>query len=267
MVKDQVGPSPSTVAELYAVIRQQLHSGHRVTRISQAPSAAAAVMALRAELGNHVTVTRALHDGSRWTELTLRSLRKAQDLLNQLSPGSEKAKFAKSREQLLEIANTRLDGRPIFAGTGTAAKAYAVDGSYLGNHTAMVRTANLDGSVLNVSMIGPEVFGDGRESVLTHLASLSGRMILWRNAWRHFERSRERVAEALRRADDNARDLAAHSVRMRELSDTHGHRLSRAEDIDPAATFALVRSQESNLLDALTLRPPTTLNSLSEFLQ
>lgn len=61
-------------------------------------------------------------------------------------------------EGMVAIANTKVSGRAIFAGTANATAAYDVAGTYLGDDGEVTRTIDTDETVV-VASNGPDVFG------------------------------------------------------------------------------------------------------------
>ena len=65
------------------------------------------------------------------------------------------------RDNLLQVANTKFNSRPVFGGTTTETNAYdAATGAFIGDTNPVTRTVG-DGVSVAVDANGPAVFGSG----------------------------------------------------------------------------------------------------------
>jgi flagellar hook-associated protein 3 FlgL len=132
-------------------------------------------MQTRSEQASVSQQSRALSDASSWlgqTDSTLQNMldmtRKVRDLTVQglndggMSEASREAlatEVASLREGLIGLANTRIQGRPLFGGTTAGADAYDTAGGWVGHSGQAVLRRISDNEQVRVDMSGPEVFG------------------------------------------------------------------------------------------------------------
>jgi flagellar hook-associated protein 3 FlgL len=156
-----------------ATSQERLSTGRQINRPSDDPTGTNSAMRLRATITDGAQYTRNAEDGLSWlgkadSTLTsmLDSVRAARDLVVQgASSGSagkdQREAIAQQLDQLrtalVDDANTTYLGRPIFGGTTAGTKAYAADGTFLGDTNAVTRTIS-DGTDVAVNVTGPSAF-------------------------------------------------------------------------------------------------------------
>jgi flagellin-like hook-associated protein FlgL len=156
-------------------LQQQLTSGRLINAPSDSPTGTNRAMQTRAEISSVAQESRNITDGGNWldqTDSTLQNMldvtRKVRDLTVQgLNTGSgsdasQKAlatEVASLREGLLTLANTSIQGRPLFGGVTPGAKAYDAAGAYVGLVGPPVTRRVSETEVLRVDTTGPEAFG------------------------------------------------------------------------------------------------------------
>jgi flagellin-like hook-associated protein FlgL len=156
-------------------LQQQLTSGRLINAPSDSPTGTNRAMQTRGEMASVAQEARNIADGGNWldqTDSTLQNMldvtRKVRDLTVQgLSTGassdaSQKAlatEVASLREGLLTLANTNLQGRPLFGGVTPGQKAYDATGAYVGLAGPPVNRRVSETEVLRVDISGPEAFG------------------------------------------------------------------------------------------------------------
>jgi flagellar hook-associated protein 3 FlgL len=155
--------------------QEQLSSGRRINRMSDSPVDAAAAMRLRAEQAANEQLGRNLEDGlntlgaadqtfTSMSALVIRVRQLVVSGLNSTNGPSERATMAAEVDQLkdalIDLANTKYLGRPIFAGTQDVPAAFdTTTGQYLGNGEAVQRSVSADGSArLEVTVTGAATF-------------------------------------------------------------------------------------------------------------
>lgn len=168
-------------------LQEQLSSGRQINRPSDSPTGTVSALRLRADLRRGEQLQRNATDGLGWlgtadTALTeaLGTIGRARELALRGNNGSmgpeDRAAIATEveslREHLLGIANSSYLGRPLFAGTSSAASAYDANGTYQGDTGAISRTV-LDGVAVQVNVTGPQVFGPAGNDVFAVLADLA----------------------------------------------------------------------------------------------
>jgi flagellar hook-associated protein 3 FlgL len=167
--------------------QSRLSSGRAISRPSDSPTGTMAALRLRTDVDRYTQLDRNAEDGKARLgtadhALTdgLALLREARDAVLQgangsLSPQDREALASQVdglRASLLAVANTKYLQQPIFAGTGSAASAYADDGTYLGDAGTMSRTI-APGVRVTVNATGEEVFGPAGSDIFGVLADIS----------------------------------------------------------------------------------------------
>jgi flagellar hook-associated protein 3 FlgL len=169
-LKDGLGQSLARVQDQ----QQQLATGRRINRLSDAPSDAVTSLRYRAQESDWAAWTRSADDAARWaTEAdgTLQSatgmLRRVRDLAVQavnggLSPDARAAigdEISQIRAGLVDLANVTSGGRALFAGfADTAVAQVAGTWSYVGDAGAVQRQIGPSVTV-QVNLDGARVFG------------------------------------------------------------------------------------------------------------
>ncbi|WP_336032802.1 flagellar hook-associated protein FlgL [Geodermatophilus sp. FMUSA9-8] len=163
-------------------LNQQLTSGKLVSKPSDSPTGVNRAMQIRQDQAATVQYARNVSDAQGRLETTdsalgtvIEQVRRVQTLtLRAANEGamSESSRTAIAtemrsiRESLIGVANTTIDGQPVFGGVTTGALAYDPDGTYAGlGGTGTVpvvpqmRRISADEEV-RVDVTGPEAFGD-----------------------------------------------------------------------------------------------------------
>jgi flagellin-like hook-associated protein FlgL len=156
-------------------LQQQLTSGRLINAPSDSPTGTNRAMQTRTEIASVAQEARNITDGGNWldqTDSTLQNMldvtRKVRDLTVQglnsgaSSDASQKAlatEVASLREGLLTLANTNIQGRPLFGGVTPGQKAYDATGAYVGLAGPPITRRVSETEVLRVDLTGPEAFG------------------------------------------------------------------------------------------------------------
>lgn len=169
-------------------LQQQLSSGRAISRPSDSPTGTVSAMQIRADKARLEQYSRNASDGVSWlgtadTALTtmLDNIRRVRDLTLQGMNGSTDANGRQAlaaevtsiRDELLGLANTTYQDKPVFAGTAAVKQAYDTAGNYLGNGTALTRTVAPNTQV-EVSVAGSTVFGAPGNDVFGVVAGIAG---------------------------------------------------------------------------------------------
>ncbi|MFQ5557658.1 MAG: flagellar hook-associated protein FlgL, partial [Acidimicrobiales bacterium] len=156
-----------------SAIQRQLASGRRLERVSDGPAAGLEAMRYRRSLRGHAQYARNTGDAKSWLRTADSALNDVDDRLTRAreltiqsingSLGAE-ARSAIAEElrgiadELVGLANADHLGRPIFSGTAATDVAYQVDGTYVGDLSAVNRRISPNATV-QVIVAGPGVFG------------------------------------------------------------------------------------------------------------
>jgi flagellar hook-associated protein 3 FlgL len=169
-------------------LQQQLTSGKLISAPSDSPTGTNKAMQTRSEQAAVAQQSRNISDAKSWLgqgDSTLREMldntRKVRDLTVQglnggaLSDASQEALATevKSRlEGLIGLANTTVQGRPLFGGTTPKSIAYNPDGTWAGQPGPTI-TRRVSGSeMVRVDVTGPEAFGDDGANLFTIVSDI-----------------------------------------------------------------------------------------------
>ena len=276
-----------------ATIQQQLTSGRTITKPSDSPTGTNRSMLTRSDAAANEQYARNISDGAAWLDTTDSVLtemgnlgRKVRDLAVQgnnagaLSADGRTAvalQIAQLKEALVGLANTRVQGRPVFGGTTGGDVAYAADGTFVGRaNTAaepdgMTRRIN-DVEVVRVDVTGPEAFGitgttKDLFSVVTALAAdvatgadLAGHLTDLDAALSAMSNAHSTVGATQVRVD-TAKDL----VSARTL--TLKSQLADIENVDLAKTIMELQMQQVGYQTALSATAKAIQPTLLDYLR
>lgn len=153
--------------------QEQVASGRQFNFASESPPEAAQVMAHRRQLQRMEQYARNGDSARGWLDTSASALGQASDVITSArtlvvqgmnssqSPSSRAAVAAEIHamaEQLLSVANTTANGRPLFGATTGGERAFADDGRYVGGGAAVQR-AVAPGQIFDVGRPGPATFG------------------------------------------------------------------------------------------------------------
>lgn len=266
--------------------QEKLSTGRNINRPSDSPTGTNDAMRLRSDLAANVQYTRNADDGLSWlghADVTLTSMldsvRRARDLIVQGSStgsGSVDAREALAQELtqiragLLDQANTRHLGRPLFGGTTADSIAYDGSGQYVGDGNAVNRTVG-DGIAVSVTVPGPAAFTAGTDDLFTVLSDVIVQLRTNPSAVASSLNRIDAVTTTLRTAQatvgsrvnriESARDALASSA----LSNTQS--LSEVENVDIAAAIVDLQMQEVAYQAALGATGRVLQPTLLDFLR
>ena len=157
-------------------LQQQLTSGRLINAPSDSPTGTNRAMQTRAEQTATAQQARNITDGKSWLEQTDSVLQEITDTARRVrdltvqgsSTGSNSdasmqalsTEVKSLRQGLLSLANTTIQGRPLFGGVTPGTKAYdSTSGAWLGTGGSPVTRRISDTETLRVDLTGPEAFG------------------------------------------------------------------------------------------------------------
>jgi flagellin-like hook-associated protein FlgL len=169
-------------------LQQQLTSGKLISAPSDSPTGTNRAMQTRSEQAAVAQQGRNITDAKSWLEQgdsTLREMldttRRVRDLTVQgLNAGSMSAASQKAlatevvslQEGLIGLANTKVQGIPVFGGVTAGSTAYDASGTWTGQPGPPV-TRKVSGSeMVRVDITGPEAFGDAPDNLFTIVADI-----------------------------------------------------------------------------------------------
>ena len=178
-------------------LNEQMSTGRQITKPSDDPSGTVRALQLRADLKRNTQYAASAGDALGWmstadstyTQLVTIS-QKARTLTVQAlnsgaSTGDSNSAIGDEidaiRSQMVSLANTTYNGRPIFGGTTTSTTAYTDNGdgtvSYNGDSGTVMRQVG-DTTTVQINQNGPDVFGDNTAgtSVFDVLQNISNKL-------------------------------------------------------------------------------------------
>lgn len=266
-------------------IQDQLSSGKRIGRPSDEPAGAVLSLRLRSSLDRNAQYARNLTDGKGWLDLADSSIQsasnqltRARDLLVQgISSGSSSSRNALSgevvqiRNGLVQVANTRFQDRPIFAGTAGTATAYDASGAYVGDSGSIERNV-APGITVRVNADASAVFGSGANSVFTLLGQAATHLAAGDTA--ALQSDLAAVDTALGRMNSALSDVGARANRLESLQSQNQSdevnlksTLSETEDVDITKTIMDLQLQQNAYQAALGATARVIQPSLIDFLR
>ncbi|MBG6178859.1 flagellar hook-associated protein FlgL [Arthrobacter sp. CAN_A1] len=263
---------------------QDKASGQKAfTRASDNPAAAAESLRVRAELRAVDQYSRNIADGDGWltavdASLTAASatLNKVRDLTVQggngsLSTSGREAlaiEVAALRDQLLSQANTKHQGRTIYAGNSDAGVAFTDALDHTGGSPVERR---IDAGVtVRVDMDGAAVFGTGDASVFKLLDTIEADLRSGADVSRNLGALDTRLAAVRTHHAEagtrHAQILQSQEVNVEKSASLESQR-SRVEDVDLAAVILEMKLQEVTYQSALAVTARVLQPTLMDFLR
>ncbi|SFF69909.1 flagellar hook-associated protein FlgL [Blastococcus tunisiensis] len=270
-------------------LQQQLTSGRIINAPSDSPTGTNKAMQTRAEQAAVAQQARNISDAKGWLgqgDSTLREMldttRRVRDLTVQglntgaVSEASQKAlstEVASLREGLLSLANTLVQGRPLFGGVTTGSKAYNADGTWAGQAGPPVTRRLSESETVRVDLTGTEAFGpDG-----ANLFDIVGRItanLTDPNAGALLETDLADLDVAIKRMSTAVADVGSRASRVdraeqlnfdRSLSLTA--RLGETENVDLPETIMRLQMQQVGYEAALAATAKAISPTLLDYLR
>lgn len=268
--------------------QERLATGRRFTRPSEDVAGMNQAMSLRSALRVAEQRVRAAEDGATWVNLAdqalqsvLGGLQRARELAVQgaSSVGAEEraaiaTEIAAIRDDLVSVANSRHQGRGLFAGYALDDAVTKVGGAWTYTGDGGVTTRRIgDGETVVVGLPGDQVFGigggtdpfsvlDGLEAALgasdtpAIQASLDG-----------LDAAHDAVTAALTAYGAAGARLEVAGARLADRSLTLRSQLTEVEDVDVAEAIMELRLQEASYQAALAAFATSERASLVDFLR
>ncbi|WNM28877.1 flagellar hook-associated protein FlgL [Demequina capsici] len=271
-----------------ATLQAQMSSGKLITKASDDPNAAGRSMTLRAEKTAASQALRNAQDGESWLsqldntmQQSISVLQRARDLTVQgASDGSGSTASADAiatelegiRDSMLDLANTTLNGRSLFA--GTSADGVAFDDASGGYTWHGVAGATVDRRIgedatVRVDADGAAMYGEGSSSVFALLDSIAADLRAGVNV-------SDRLSAIDDRLDSMTSSISNVGIRAKQVSDVQDSLtlkiqnltagVSDLEDIDLAKTVMDLQMQEVTYQGALGAAAKVLQPTLMDFL-
>jgi flagellar hook-associated protein 3 FlgL len=279
-----------------SVAQERIASGKQVQRPSDGPAQVLSALDYRGQLRRNEQLGRNNLDAQSWLDNADSSLTHTVDRLtrartlvlggaNASADDQGRAAYAAEiraiREELLQTANTRHLGRPIFSGTDDVTHAYASDGSYQGNAGVVERNV-APGVSIRVNRTGPEIFGTpadigaGDDPLDGNLFQLldaiagaleSGDMTAVSTGLDRITTSTDRIERAQVELGARSKQIEEIGFRNQEVDIQLKSALAEVEDVDIAEALIEVQVQEMAYQAALGVAAKVIQPTLLDFLR
>ncbi|MFT7597591.1 MAG: flagellar hook-associated protein 3 FlgL [Acidimicrobiales bacterium] len=271
--------------------QEDIGSGVHFDRSSEAPAAAATVLRNERTVGRLGQLERNIDDAKLWLQTSdtimndvVASLTRARTLMVQganevNSPearGAIAADIRSIRDEMLSLANSTVNGRPIFAGTANIPQSYDAAGNYLGDDGAVLRSVTTTDS-FSVAATGPSVFGDNNPadplngSLFERLEAAAAAVDAGDVA--QVRQSIESADSSMSTVQSQIGRLGGLSNRLEEVASRNQvgqidlkSQISQLQDVDMADAILRLRSAESSYEATLSSVSRSLSRSLLDFL-
>ena len=268
-------------------MQDQISSGKRIRRPSDDVRGTSRVLALHGAIRSRQQVDRNTADGTTWVRVAdsklqdvVERLHRARELAVQgastLGPEITKGladEVAALREDVLSLANSRHQGRGVFAGTAASDAVSNVAGSwtFTGDTNAITRRIG-DTTKVQINVTADEVFGLGSgQDLFTTLDGLEASLLAGdtsgaNTAIAEIDSSLERVLGAL--ATIGGAGSRIESAQIRNDADIIdlGEEASRIEDVDLAESITKLELEQAAYQAAIGALGNVLSASLASFL-
>jgi flagellin-like hook-associated protein FlgL len=268
-------------------LQQQLTSGRLINAPSDSPTGTNKAMQTRAEQAAVAQQGRNISDAKGWLEQADSSLREMLDTTRRVrdltvqglntGAGSDTSRqalateVASLRDGLLSLANTAVQGRPIFGGVNPGAKAYNSDGTWAGLAGPAVTRRLSEGETVRVDLTGPEAFGpDG-----TNLFDVVGRITTNLTADpAALEADLTALDGAIQRMSTSVADIGSRAARVERAEQLNfdrtlglRSRLAETENVDLPETIMRLQMQQVGYEAALAATAKAISPTLLDYLR
>jgi flagellin-like hook-associated protein FlgL len=267
-------------------LQQQLTSGRAISRPSDSPTGTNTAMQTRTEQASVEQQARNVTDAKAWLDQGGSTLMEMMDVvkrvrdltlqgLNGSASGTSRqalaTEVASLRDGLLDMANTKVMGRPLFGGVTAGQAAYDNSGAFVGDERGEVTRRVSDSELLRVDIGGREAFGADAnnlfvvvqriaDALTTNPAALDGHLATLDTA---FDRMQSAVA-----------DVGARGARLEQAEQVNADRqitlrkqLGAVEDIDLPKTIMDVQMKQMGYEAALAATAKSISPTLMDYLR
>ncbi|MGY2127632.1 flagellar hook-associated protein FlgL [Blastococcus sp. SYSU DS0617] len=267
-------------------LQQQLTSGKAISRPSDSPTGTNTAMQTRAEQASVAQQARNVTDAKAWLEQGSSTMIEMMDVVKRVrnltlqgsnaasSPASQEAlaiEVASLRDGLLNMANTKVMGRPLFGGVTAGSAAYGPAGNYIGDDRAEVTRRVSDSELLRVDLTGPEAFGAGTDDLFAVVGRIATDLTTDTSALAGDLGALDAVFEKMKGA---LADIGARAARLEQAEQVNMSRqltlrkqLGAAEDIDLPKTIMDVQMKQMGYEAALAATAKSISPTLLDYLR
>lgn len=267
-------------------LQQQLTSGRLINAPSDSPTGTDKAMQTRAEQAAVAQQGRNISDAKSWlgqADSTLRAMldttRRVRDLTVQglntgaLSGTSQQAlatEVTSLREGLLNLANTAVQGRPLFGGITTGNKAYETNGNWQGVEGAVTRRLSASENV-RVDVPGRDAFGPDATNLFAVVGRIAKNLTADPGALTQDLADLDTVMNTMQTAVAGVGSRAARVDRAEQLNAdrtlTLQSQLAETENVDLPNTIMQLQMQQVGYQAALSATAKALQPTLLDFLR
>jgi flagellin-like hook-associated protein FlgL len=268
-------------------LQQQLTSGKVISTPSDSPTGTNRAMQTRADQAAVAQQARNIGDAQSWLEQTDSSLqtmlevtRRVRDLTVQglnagassaASQGALATEVASLREGLLSIANTSVQGRPLFGGVTATGAAYTPGGTWNGDDSAPVMRRVTDTESIRIDVTGKEAFGTDPDDLFSVVGRIATDLTATPTALAGHLDALDAVMERMLSAVAN---IGSKAARIEGLGQTNKDRAialdsqrAQTEDIDLPETIMRLQMLEVGYQAALGATAKAIQPTLLDYLR
>jgi flagellar hook-associated protein 3 FlgL len=283
--------------ERMTALQEQLATGKRINRPSDAPIDASISMRLRTVLESNLQFDRINDDATAFLSTTEGTLEDINSIILDIrdlniqaandatSPRDDLAdQLDLMLQSLMEVANTRFQGKYIFAGTKTLSVPFTVNTSvqngldtgdivdYHGNDDNFRRQLN-ENTAVDVNITGAQLFKDsasGGEDIFQHIWELRNHLLnddteAIRGKIEDFDNTYNQVLETYLEVGTKTQLAMFNKDRFEKQNNNLRNRISELEDTDFGAAFVNFKAEENALQSALSAGARVVSPSLIDF--
>jgi flagellin-like hook-associated protein FlgL len=271
-------------------LQQQLTSGRLINAPSDSPTGTNKAMQTRGEQATVAQQSRNISDATSWLEQgdsTLREMldttRKIRDLTVQGlnvgagSPTSRQAlatEVTSLREGLISLANTAVQGRPLFGGITKDGKAYDDTGAYVGSPTGGVVRRLSASETVRVDVSGPDTFGVDGSNLFDVVKGIADQLVADPVDAAALETGLSDLDAVMKKMTTAVADVGARASRVEragelnfDLSLTLRSQLAETENIDLPNTIMMLNMQKVGYEAALAATAKAISPTLLDYLR
>jgi flagellin-like hook-associated protein FlgL len=268
-------------------LQQQLTSGKQISKPSDSPTGTNRAMQTRADQAAVAQQARNISDARSWldqTDSTLQTMltqtRRVRDLTVQglntgASSGPSQAALATEvaslREGLISLANTSVQGRPLFGGVTSTGKAYDSTGGWAGEDAAPVMRRVSDTESIRIDVTGREAFGAAPDDLFSVIDKIATDLTVDPTALDAHLEDLDTVIQGMLTAVAN---IGSRGTRIDGLMQTNSDRalaltsqLANTEDIDMPETIMRLQMTQVGYQAALAATAKALQPSLLDYLR
>jgi flagellar hook-associated protein 3 FlgL len=269
-------------------LQQQLTSGRLISTPSDSPIGTNRAMQNRSEQAAVDQYARNISDADTWlaqSDSTIRDMldtaRRVQVLtvqgantgaMDDVSRNAIAVEVASLRDSLLGQANTVVQGRPLFGGVTSGAKAYdSTTGAWVGRAGTPVTRRVSDSDTVRVDITGPEAFGPANADLFTVVDNIAKDLLTNPAALNTRIGELATVMDIMKGAVADVGSRAARIERESQIisdrSLTLTSQLAEVEDIDLPSTIMRLQMQQVGYQAALSATSKAISPSLLDYLR